>query len=53
MTNRDQGIKHLAEIQGTISFGRLGCRRKNNIEIVLRETRNDSDVYIPLTGDRV
>jgi hypothetical protein len=38
MTNRGYGIKHLTEIQGTISFGRLVCRRKNNIKIDLKET---------------
>jgi len=36
MINSDQGIKHVAEIQGTISFGRLGCNRKNNIKIDLK-----------------
>jgi hypothetical protein len=34
----------LAEIHRIISFGRLGCKRKNNIKIDLKETRNDSEV---------
>ena len=43
MTNRYLGMKHSAEIRETISFGRLGCTRNNNVKVVLKETQNDSE----------
>jgi len=38
MTNRDYDIKHLAEIQGALPFRNLGCGKKSNIKIDLKET---------------